>query len=308
MRVLGVPTITIDVGGTDRTATYRLGSGNATLTFRYLVQGEDVDADGIEVKSPIVLGGHTAIRDDASNDAVLTFSPAPAFLPEVFVNDLIITAVEVANGNYSTGNNLDINLIFSKSATVQGSPTITIDVGGNDRTATYVSGSGSGTLTFRYAVQGSDSDLDGIEVKSPIILGTASDTIRDNQSNNAKLAFDPTPVGFPRAVVNNSDSTAPVITSNGITISDGNYLTGDNLDIQVVFSEPVYVTGLAQIRVDINGTATSLCSVTILVAEVIPLLFAMLLNRPIVDLDGVVWYYLLFLSIVLLLNPFAMVL
>ena len=86
------------------------------------------------------------------------------------------------DGNYVTGDNLDVDITFSETVNVVGAPTIVIDVGGTDQTAAYVSGSGSATLTFRYAVQTGDSDQDGIGVKSPITLGSGI-TIKDGAFN-----------------------------------------------------------------------------------------------------------------------------
>ena len=42
---------------------------------------------------------------------------------------------------------------LSEAVTVTGTPTLTLETGTTDRTAHYVSGSGSAILTFTYVVQ-----------------------------------------------------------------------------------------------------------------------------------------------------------
>jgi hypothetical protein len=68
------PRIAVDVGGTTRYAVYSAGSGTNTLTFTYQMVSGDVDADGVQLVSPIQLNGGT-IKDAAGNDATLTFVP-----------------------------------------------------------------------------------------------------------------------------------------------------------------------------------------------------------------------------------------
>jgi len=53
------PFIPLTVGSTSRQAAYFSGSGSSTLTFRYVVQAGDLDADGISVGSLIDLNGST---------------------------------------------------------------------------------------------------------------------------------------------------------------------------------------------------------------------------------------------------------
>ncbi len=71
-----------------------------------------------------------------------------------------------------------------------GTPRIALDVGGTTRYATYASGSGTSTLTFTYATQAGDLDLDGITVSSPIDLNGG--TIKDLAGNDLTvLSFTP---------------------------------------------------------------------------------------------------------------------
>jgi gliding motility-associated-like protein len=97
----------------------------------------------------------------------------------------VITQVDVpANGIYHLGDGLRFKVYFSESVTVTGTPSLDIVIGGTNRQATYVGGSGADTLSFLYFVQNGDVDMDGIT------LGAAlSGTIHDVAGNNAVLTL-----------------------------------------------------------------------------------------------------------------------
>lgn len=71
---------------------------------------------------------------------------------------------------------IPFSIALSEPVTVTGTPRIQLNVGGVTRYATYASGSGTATLTFTYATQAGDVDLDGIAVSSPIDLNGGSIT------------------------------------------------------------------------------------------------------------------------------------
>jgi len=67
-----------------------------------------------------------------------------------------------ADGRYGTGSVVTIVITFSEAVTVTGSPTLLLETGVTDRSATLTGGSGTTMLTFQYTVQAGDSapDLD----------------------------------------------------------------------------------------------------------------------------------------------------
>lgn len=69
--------------------------------------------------------------------------------------------------------------------TVTGSPPITIDIGGGDRTATYAGTAGKSML-FSYTVAGGDSDTDGISIDANSVRLNGG-AITDAQGNAATL-------------------------------------------------------------------------------------------------------------------------
>ncbi|RYZ75143.1 MAG: hypothetical protein EOP05_08600, partial [Proteobacteria bacterium] len=63
------------------------------------------------------------------------------------------------NGSYGSGI-VPISIQFSQTVNVTGTPSLKLETGATDRLATYVSGSGTTTLIFNYAVQAGDASLD----------------------------------------------------------------------------------------------------------------------------------------------------
>jgi len=89
-----------------------------------------------------------------------------------------ITSVSVpANATYSVGQNLDFTVNFDEAVAVDttgGTPYIalSLNTGGAVQT-TYLSGSGSTALVFRYTVTAADHDPDGVGVGGHIQLNGA---------------------------------------------------------------------------------------------------------------------------------------
>ena len=98
-----------------------------------------------------------------------------------------VTSVSApANATYLVGGNLDFTINLSAIVTVTGTPKITLFIGGITHYASYLSGSGTSSLVFRYTVQTGDSAPSGISVGLSINLNGGA--ITDSNSLN----IDPT--------------------------------------------------------------------------------------------------------------------
>ncbi len=86
-----------------------------------------------------------------------------------------VTSISSTNSNntYKIGDNIDITITFDENVVVTGTPQLTLETGTTDRNATYQSGSGANTLTFRYTVQTGDvsNDLDYVSTNALILNG-----------------------------------------------------------------------------------------------------------------------------------------
>ena len=247
VNVTGTPQLTLETGAVDRAVNYSSGSGTSTLTFSYPVQAGDTAADLDYVNtSALALNGGT-IRDAANNNAVLTL-PAPGAANSLGANKNIVidgvapTVIGVtsstANGTYKAGDVISIQVNFSETVTLTGTPQITLETGTVDRVVNYASGSGTSTLTFSYTVQAGDqsSDLDYVGTSALALNGG---TIRDAADNSAVLTL-PAPgaagsLGANRALV--VDGVRPAVTSTAPV--GGAVSTDTSVDFTVNFSESV---------------------------------------------------------------------
>ncbi|WP_431021685.1 beta strand repeat-containing protein [Ectopseudomonas guguanensis] len=166
-----------------------------------------------------------------------------------------------ANGSYKIGDTITITATFNQVVTVDtsgGVPTLLLETGVIDRNATYVSGSGSNTLTFSYVVQAGDINAD-LDYQSTTALSLNGSTIRGATANDAILTL-PSPgttgsLGANKALV--VDGVRPAATS--ITLSDTALRIGETATVTVTFNEAVLGLDLADFSVA-NGTLSGLSS------------------------------------------------
>ena len=143
-----------------------------------------------------------------------------------------VTKVAVpASRTYKTGDSLDFTVSFNSSVTVDtsnGTPILPLTVGSKQADASYVSGSGSNILTFRYTAAAGYNDTDGIVLGDAIVLngGTIKGGTTDAQLklNNAAAT-----TGI------KVDTTAPEVTSLTPENLATNIPTSGNMEI--TFSE-----------------------------------------------------------------------
>lgn len=122
-----------------------------------------------------------------------------------------------ANGTYTVGEVIGVQVVFSKNVTVTGTPQLTLETGTTDRVVDYTSGSGTNTLLFNYTVQSGDSSAD-LDYISTSALALNSGTIKDSMGQNATLTL-ASPgaagsLGANKALV--IDTTAPTVVSRTI--------------------------------------------------------------------------------------------
>lgn len=246
--VNGTPRFAINIGGTTRYAEYFSGNGGLALIFNYVVDGSDVDADGIEMLSPIELNGGS-IKDANGNNATLTFTPIP--MPTTFVDGdtpYISRITPPVNNTYLASQQLDMSVEFTEVVNVTGAPRIEAAIGTNNRFLSYISGSGSNTLNFRYTAQPGDDDLDGISLGSVIDLNGG--TIRDASLNDAFIDLQP-PL-LPNVKV---DAGLPRVLTIGKPL-DNTYRLNDEMFFTLQFDREVSITGIPRVQLDLtSGTA-----------------------------------------------------
>jgi hypothetical protein len=245
--VTGTPVIPLTIDSGAKNAVYDSGSGTTTLKFKYTIVVADSDADGIEIGDINLSGGTITFQYNGTTTNVAT--ALPAITQEILIDNTAPTITGVTlptNGTYLYAKNMQFILEFSESVYVTGTPRIAMTIGATTRYATYHSGSGTENLIFKYAIQATDIDSNGIAVTSPIELN--SGTILDYAGNAATLTFVP---GSTAAILVEGD--VPYVTS--VTPpSDGTYTPGETLDVRLIFTENVTVTGVPRVPIIIGVT------------------------------------------------------
>ena len=93
------------------------------------------------------------------------------------------------NGSYKTDHVISIQVVFTETVVVTGTPQLTLETGTNDAVVNYASGSGSNnTLTFTYTIS-SGHNLGDLDYKRTSSLSLNGGTIKDAAGNSATLTL-----------------------------------------------------------------------------------------------------------------------
>ncbi|MFK2905978.1 DUF4347 domain-containing protein [Dyella ginsengisoli] len=244
------------------------GSGDATMTFQGTLA--DINAalngmvytptagyhgvDGLQITtSDLGNTGSGGAQTDTDTVAITVNSINPR------VTDVSSTS---ADGGYKVGDTIYETVTFDQVVTVDtsgGAPTLLLETGTIDHNASYVSGSGTNTLTFAYTVQAGDASAD-LDYASTAALALNGAVIRNGSGDSAILTLPTTgsaqSIAGQKAIV--VDGVAPAVTSVSAP-ANGTYVAGQNLDFTVNFSEAVVVdtaggTPRLAVTLDTGGT------------------------------------------------------
>ncbi len=279
--VTGTPRIQLETGTTDRNANYTSGSGSNSLVFQYnLVAGDAASDLDYKTTASLTLNGGT-IKDGTGAAADLTLptvgGPSSLAGQKDFVVDTSTTRISHisstnADGVYSVGDVLDLQVFFNATVNVTGTPTLTLETGDSDATVTYKSGSGQRILVFRYTVASNQSSAD-LDYSATNALQLNGGTIKNTSSVDVGLVLPDMGTTYSLAG-QKSFAILPKVTTVTATNTDGTYSIGDTIGVQVVFTNTVVVTGTPQIKLDVgsgvlvnytsgSGTSTLLFNYTV---------------------------------------------
>ena len=167
------------------------------------------------------------------------------------IESVAVTSDPGEDGGYAIGDEIQVGLTFSEAVTVTGTPQLTLDVGGRNRTSEYSEGSATTQLLFTYTVPSGDEDTDGIAVVTDS-LALNGGAIRAGSANAA----------LTHAGLNSNDhkvdGIAPTVTVDGETRT---YVPpGRQFNVVFNFSEKVYgitddeITATNGLAVDVRAT------------------------------------------------------
>ena len=255
--VTGSPQMALIIGNASRLATYSGGCASSLgLSFRYTVQATDRDGDGVSVGANAIRlnGGTIRAAADGTTDANLVHGPSfPDPSPRVDGGRATAPRVSLvrfsgpARGTYELGDTVEIEMEFDPPVTVTGNPVLELDVGGQTRLATHTHG-----LVFRYAVQASDRDSDGISIPANALRRNSGmiAKLADGGATSAVLDHEAVP-DDPKRKVDGSRVTVPSV--ERVRLGGGIRALGDVIHVVVDFTKPVKVTGSPQLALTIGG-------------------------------------------------------
>lgn len=145
-----------------------------------------------------------------------------------------------ANGAYKAGSVIDIQITFSETVYVTGTPVLALNTT-PARSASYASGSGTSTLTFNYTVQAGDESSD-LNYGATTALTAASASIQDEAGNSSPLTLPGLAAAGSLGTNKNIviDTTAPTIDIFSVTNTNPTNSTTYNLSRSVSGSPTEY--------------------------------------------------------------------
>ncbi len=257
------PAIAIEVGENEKRAQYRRGSFSKTLVFRYEVDEEDIDLDGISVPQQNGFKGSGHVWEADTRFGVNESIPKLAHQSAHRVNGALPTVIasqivsQPASGDvYGFGETIEIALEFDDEVDVVGQPSVTILLDDSDdpeRSAVYNRGSGTDTLVFAYTVQSADLDLEGIALPERDSDGFEPATAQVYQAGTENAVTGHI-VGFDDAMGHQVDGR-PGVTAVAITSAPergGVYRAGETVSVSMTYDRPVVVDGTPSIALEIG--------------------------------------------------------
>ena len=255
----GAPYVPLDVGRTVHAAPYSSGNGTDVLSFVYTVRAGASTMSLNNADAPISLNG-SSIEDAAGNAAELAL-PDPgggtslaATTPGIGMASTPVVVRVSSNATGAHGPNAAINITVAFSGgvavdTMSGTPLLTLDTGATARNATYVSGSGTPLLVFKYVVVQGDESPDLNYTGASALL--ANGGIVTGTGNAAGLPADlglPDPSG-PNSLAGTSDirvdTAAPLLVRVSSPGGSETYAVGEAVTVRVTFTENVTAGGAA---------------------------------------------------------------
>jgi hypothetical protein len=271
--VTGSPLLTLETGVTDRTATYLSGSGSTSLLFSYVVQAGDSSSDLNYVSTSSLTLNSGSITDISGNSAVVTLPAtssgdslggSKAIVIDTSAPTVSSVRAASANGRYTAGSTVTIEVVMSETVTVTGTPQLSLNINGQARPVNYQSGSGTNILTFSYQVQPGDESA-RLEYSSTSALSLNSGSIVDAAGNSAQVTL-----ATQGSTGSLADSSNLIIDANAPTVISAN-VASNGQTITVALSETLSATSASasSYSITVNGSSVAVSSLSISGSSVI---------------------------------------
>ena len=231
--VTGSPYLNIDMDPADwgtKVVPYESGSGTDTLTFAHVVVEPNYSMQGIAVlANSLRLNGGTIKSTSTQANAALGHDGLdhqsahrvnwldPAQRPAApAVTYIAISSDAGDDRSYAKGEVIRVTLRVSEAVIVSGAPRLRLDFqegDGDERWASYESGSGSTTLVFAYTVAEGDDSQGGVAVLANSLALNGGAIVSASDGDNALLAH----TGLGRNANHRVDCTPPTLLSGEVS-------------------------------------------------------------------------------------------
>jgi hypothetical protein len=244
------------------TASYNAATGVMTLTSAGATATNAQWANALSAtnfSSSSTSYGHRTI-DFSVNDGNQSSAVATDTVNVLGQANVIGTGTTATDGSYKIGDTLYITVSFDQVVNVDtsgGTPALLLETGSVDRSASYVSGSGSTTLTFAYTVQAGDSSAD-LDYASSTALTLNGGTIRNVGGADATLSL-PAAGGASSLAGQHAIVIDGIRPTASINLSDTALKAGETSTVTITFSEAVSGVDAGDFTVE-NGTLSGLAT------------------------------------------------
>ena len=259
----------LKIGASTRTAEWNRNQGrNGSISgkdwyeYWYYVQAGDFDADGITTDSlaaydVLDYDSEIPFNVDLAGDKITNAAAHKVDARVATAAGVAIASSPSAASTYKRGETIEVGVKFNFNVAVTGTPQLALTIGTATRQASYVSGTGGDSLTFRYDVAPDDADVDGISIGASALTLNGGTINRAASGVAASLALGSHVVTNDAAHKVNGSQGPPVVTDVAIASDAGTdsiYATGNVIEIAVVFNETVAVTGTPQLALTVGAT------------------------------------------------------
>ncbi len=271
----GLPYVDLTVGTTTRRAQMGARSWNQNrIEFRYTVQADDLDSDGVSVPAnSLKLNGATVVaQSDTTVHANVAHDSAAGGLSRKVDGSKYrppeVTGVTFSNspasGNtYGYGEQIEATVAVNhrvQVTTTGGTPTLALTIGAHTRQATLTRAGRRNRLTFSYTVQSADLAPTGVSIAANALSLNGGKITHDaDTATHAVLAHGAVAADTTRKVSGRQGRPPKVEgIAFGAAPKDSVYWRGDTIAVRVGFDDSVAVNtagGKPQVALTI-GAAT----------------------------------------------------
>ncbi|CAM9188184.1 unnamed protein product, partial [Discosporangium mesarthrocarpum] len=240
----------------DRTSSMSLNdTGALVLNGSTIERASTAPSQAADLIMPATQGdgtdGDLKLRGDSGDLVVVDCSPTP---------EVVNVSTTAFGGEYGAGQRIYFKVMFSGPVIVDGdgSPEMLLETGEEDRAATYYTGNGTSTLTFRYTVQEGDS-TDALRPFSSTALTRNGGHVLSalyEHSIDADLRLPQRSGNFSadREVII-IDTSTPEVVSVYTLKENYTYGEGEEIMLHVVYSHAIDVLGNPTIPLNSGGEA-----------------------------------------------------